>query len=129
MTVSRVITNPPYVSQKTAEKVRPAILQLNYQPNRAARVLNGQLTRSIALIVPDVAGRFFSAISHAVQETVRASGYVVLLAASNNDPENEAALIEQMTYHPADGIRLVPADSKRKHLTVTASGWYSCGCD
>nr|WP_236657443.1 LacI family DNA-binding transcriptional regulator [Acidisarcina polymorpha] len=121
MTVSRVITNHPYVSQNTAERVRAAILQLNYQPNRAARVLNGQLTRSIALIVPDVADRFFSAISHAVQETARANGYVVLLAASNNDPENEAALIEQMTYHPVDGILLVPADSKRKHLTVTAS--------
>ena len=121
MTVSRVITNHRYVSQETAERVRTAILQLKYRPNRAARVLNGQLTHSIALIVPEVADRFFSAISHAVQEIARASGYVVLLAASNNDPEIEAALIEQMTYHPVDGILLVPADSKRKHLAATVS--------
>jgi LacI family transcriptional regulator len=122
MTVSRTINGHPYVSEQTAKKVRTAIRQLGYRPNQAARMLTGQLSRSIGLIVPDLADPFFSVVSHAVQETARESGYLVWLAASNDDPAIEAAQVEQMTHHPVDGILLVPVDSKHKYLKAVAEG-------
>lgn len=122
MTVSRTINNHPYVSDGTAKKVREAIRQLDYRPNHAARMLTGQLSRSIGLIVPDLADTFFSVVSHAVQETARESGYLVWLAASNDDPSIEAAQVEQMVNHPVDGILLVPADSRDKYLKAVAAG-------
>ena len=122
MTVSRTINSHPYVSEKTAKKVREAIRQLDYRPNHAARMLTGQLSRSIGLIVPDLADPFFSVVSHAVQETARENGYLVWLAASNDDPSIEAAQVEQMTHHPVDGILLVPADSRNKYLKLVAAG-------
>jgi LacI family transcriptional regulator len=122
MTVSRTINGHPYVSEETAKRVRTAIRQLGYRPNHAARMLTGQLSRSIGLIVPDLADPFFSVVSHAVQETARESGYLVWLAASNDDPAIEAAQVEQMTHHPVDGILLVPVDSKHKYLKTVAEG-------
>jgi LacI family transcriptional regulator len=122
MTVSRTINGHPYVSEETAKKVRAAIRQLDYRPNQAARMLTGQLSRSIGLIVPDLADPFFSVVSHAVQETARENGYLVWLAASNGDTAIEAAQVEQMTHHPVDGILLVPIDSKHKHLKAVAAG-------
>ena len=122
MTVSRTINGHPYVSEETAKKVRAAIRQLGYRPNHAARMLTGQLSRSIGLIVPDLADPFFSVVSHAVQETARESGYLVWLAASNGDPAIEAAQVEQMMHHPVDGILLVPVDSKHKYLKAVAEG-------
>jgi len=122
MTVSRTINGHPYVSEETAKKVRAAIRELGYRPNQAARMLTGQLSRSIGLIVPDLADPFFSVVSHAVQETARESGYLLWLAASNHDPTIEAAQVEQMTHHPVDGILLVPVDSKHKHLKTVAGG-------
>ncbi|HEU5340798.1 LacI family DNA-binding transcriptional regulator [Edaphobacter sp.] len=122
MTVSRTINGHPYVSEETAKRVRAAIRQLDYRPNHAARMLTGQLSRSIGLIVPDLADTFFSIVSHAVQETARESGYLVWLAASNDDPAIEAAQVEQMTHHPVDGILLVPVDSKDRYLKTLASG-------
>jgi LacI family transcriptional regulator, galactose operon repressor len=122
MTVSRTINNHPYVAEDTAKRVRTAIRQLNYRPNHAARMLTGQLSRSIGLIVPDLADSFFSIISHAVQETARESGHLVWLAASNYDPSIEAAQVEQMTHHPVDGILVVPVDSRHAYLRVAASG-------
>ena len=122
MTVSRTINGHPYVSEKTAKRVRAAIRQLGYRPNHAARMLTGQLSRSIGLIVPDLADPFFSVVSHAVQETARESGYLVWLAASNDDPAIEAAQVEQMMHHPVDGILLVPADSKHKYLKTVTEG-------
>ena len=38
-TVSRVLNNHPNVRQETARRVRAAIAELNYRPNRAARAL------------------------------------------------------------------------------------------
>lgn len=38
-TVSRVINNYGYISQKTRKKVHEAMRELNYQPNSVARSL------------------------------------------------------------------------------------------
>lgn len=122
MTVSRTINGHPYVSEETAKKVRAAIRQLNYRPNHAARMLTGQPSRSIGLIVPDISDIFFSIVSHAIQETARESGYLVWLGVSDDDPSIEVAQVEMMTHHQVDGIVLVPANSKDKYLKLLASG-------
>lgn len=122
MTVSRTINGHPYVSEETAKRVREAIRRLDYRPNHAARILMGKRSRSIGLIVPDISDPFFSVVSHAVQETARANGYVVWLAASEEDTSVEAAQVEMMTHHPVDGILLVPSDSRHKYLKAIAAG-------
>lgn len=122
MTVSRTINGHPYVTDATARKVRAAIRKLDYRPNHAARMLTGQLSRSIGLIVPDIADPFFSVVSHAAQETARENEYLVWLAASNGDSTIEAAQVEQMTNHPVDGILLVPVESKASYLEEAIRG-------
>jgi LacI family transcriptional regulator len=122
MTVSRTVNGHPYVADETAKRVHAAILDLGYRPNHAARVLTGQLSKSIGLIVPDLADSFFSVVAQAVQEAAREAGYLVWLAASDGDSSLEEAQIEQMTNHPVDGILLVPADSRSRYLKVAASG-------
>ena len=122
MTVSRTINGHPYVSPATAKRVRAAIRKLGYRPNQAARMLTGQLSKSIGLIVPDVSDPFFSVISQAVQLAAREAGYTVWLAVSDNDPATEEAEIEQMTHHPVDGILLAPVNSRSKHLKTAATG-------
>jgi LacI family transcriptional regulator len=121
MTVSRTINGHPYVSDATAKRVQAAIRKLGYRPNHAARMLTGQLSKSIGLIVPDVADPFFSVVSKAVQQEARAAGYLVWLAVSDNDASTEEAEIEQMSNHPVDGILLAPIDSRSKHLKAAAA--------
>ena len=122
MTVSRTINGHPYVAEETAKRVRAAIRELDYRPNHAARMLTGKLSRSIGMVVPDIADSFFSIVSHAVQEVARESGYLVWLAASNEDPTIEAAQVEMMRHHPVDGLLLVPADSRDRYLKTAATG-------
>jgi len=121
MTVSRTINGHPYVSEATAKRVHAAIRKLDYRPNHAARMLTGKLSKSIGLIVPDVADPFFSVVCRGVQQAAREAGYLVWLAVSDNDPLTEAAEIEQMTNHPVDGILLAPVDSRSKHLKTAAA--------
>jgi LacI family transcriptional regulator len=122
MTVSRTINGHPYVAEETAKKVQEAIRRLDYRPNHAARMLTGKLSRSIGLIVPDISDTFFSLVSHAVQEAARENGYLVWLAASDEDSSIEEAQVEMMLHHPVDGILLVPSDSRAKYLKTIASG-------
>ncbi|MGA7155345.1 MAG: LacI family DNA-binding transcriptional regulator [Acidobacteriaceae bacterium] len=122
MTVSRTINGHPYVSEATAKRVQAAIRKLGYRPNQAARMLTGQRSMSIGLIVPDIADPFFSIVSRAVQRVARSVGYTVWLAVSDNDAATEAAEIEQMTNHPVDGIVLAPVNSRSKHLKTLSQG-------
>jgi LacI family transcriptional regulator len=122
MTVSRTVNGHPHVSEETAKKVRAAIRQLDYKPNHAARVLTGQLSRSIGLIVPDISDSFFSVISQAVQETAHAHAHLLWLAASGEDPAIEASHVEMMTTYGVDGILLVPSQSRKAYLRTLASG-------
>jgi len=121
MTVSRTINGHPYVSAATAKRVHAAIRELGFRPNQAARMLAGKLSKSIGLIVPDVADPFFSVVSRAVQRAAREAGYLVWLAVSDGDQSTEEAEIEQMSNHPVDGILVAPASSRGKHLKVAAT--------
>jgi LacI family transcriptional regulator len=122
MTVSRTINGHPYVSEATAKRVHAAIRKLGYRPNQAARMLTGQLSKSIGLIVPDVADPFFAVVCRGVQQAAREAGYLVWVAVSNGDSATEQAEIEQMSNHPVDGILVAPLNSRSKHLKAAAAG-------
>ena len=54
-TVSRVISDSPQISEKTKEKVREVIKNLNYKPNAIARSLANKKTRIIGVVLPSEA--------------------------------------------------------------------------
>lgn len=115
MTVSRYLNQHPNVSEKTARRVAEVIHQLGYTPNVAARMLMGQPSNTIGLIVPDLADVFFSQVAHSVQVTAREQGKLVWVASSDSDPEIEASALAQMKQHHVDGILLVPCGSTLHH--------------
>lgn len=61
-TVSRVL-NGVRVRSDLEDKVRRAIDDLDYTPNRTARSLRRQLSEVIALIIPDVENPFFTSVA------------------------------------------------------------------
>ncbi|WP_407662164.1 LacI family DNA-binding transcriptional regulator [Microterricola pindariensis] len=59
-TVSRVVNGSPTVTPEIVESVNRAIAELNYVPNRAARMLASRRTQVIALIVPESSAKIFA---------------------------------------------------------------------
>lgn len=59
-TVSRVVNGAPQVAAEIVAAVEKAIGELDYVPNRAARMLASRRTQSIALIVPESTARVFA---------------------------------------------------------------------
>jgi LacI family transcriptional regulator len=115
MTVSRYLNGHPNVTERTAGKIKAAIEQLGYRPNQAARMLMGQPSRVIGLIIPNLANPFFSSIAHSVQQTAHAHGYLVWIAATDDEKSMDLQLIQRMRDHHVDGILLTAAPKTSLH--------------
>ncbi|CAN5165980.1 LacI family DNA-binding transcriptional regulator [soil metagenome] len=92
-TVSRVINASPKVTAEAIAAVELAIEQLGYVPNRAARILAGRRTFSIALVIPENTARFFAdpyfaTVVQGVAMHLSSTEYTLtLLIAAENDAE------------------------------------------
>ena len=71
-TVSRVLNNRGYISDKTRQAVYEAMKRLDYRPNELARSLSKRRTNVIGVIVPSVAHPYFCrVVSFLEQEAAR----------------------------------------------------------
>jgi LacI family transcriptional regulator len=116
MTVSRVINGFPHIRPETLRKVREAITKLSYSPNQAARMLMGQRSNSIALVIPELRNPFFAVVADGVQTAARGNGSLVWMVSSNNDAQIERHEIEKLLSYNVDGILLIPADPGHRYL-------------
>lgn len=115
MTVSRYLNGYPNITEKTARKVKDAIDELGYRPNQAARILMGQPSNVIGLIIPNLANPFFASIAHSVQQTALQCGYLVWIAATNDESKSDTELIQRMRDHQVDGILLASSPGMILH--------------
>src|SRR5688572_1751332 len=81
-TVSRVINPGAKVSDKTRQKVLPAMRELGYQPNSIAQSLATRSSNSVGVLVSELHGPFFGAMLSAIEQTLKAAGKFVLVARS-----------------------------------------------
>lgn len=103
-TVSRVLNNRGYLSQKTIDKVNEAMEALNYQPNSAARQLFQQKTEIIGLLFPTVANPFFGELIQDLERKLYKEGYKVIIGNSMNDSEKEEYYLNQLLSNQVDGL-------------------------
>ncbi|MDA3972879.1 LacI family DNA-binding transcriptional regulator [Enterococcus thailandicus] len=103
-TVSRVINNKGYLSQKTIEKVFKAMKDLNYQPNSLARSLQGKKSQLIGLIFPSVQHPFYGELIEKLEKKLFDRGYKSILCDSEKDPEKEREYLRMLTANQVDGI-------------------------
>jgi len=112
MTVSRVINDSERVSPETRRRVEQAIAELGYVPSRLARGLSRQRTGTLAVIVPDVANPFFTAIVRAAEEVARRADYQVILCDTRSDLSVERDVIEELISHRVEGMVIAPVSDR-----------------
>ena len=93
-TVSRVARGEATVRPETAERVREAMRQLGYVPNRAAQALRSGSFRTIGVIAHRIARTGEACMIEAVTTALRSEGYgaMVVDAASNSVQDLTEAL-------------------------------------
>ena len=88
-TVSRVINNRGYISEKTKSKVFQAMKELNYQPNEIARSLTKKKTNSIGIIVPHISHPYFSKLISNLENQASKRGYKIILCNSKEEAKKK----------------------------------------
>ncbi|WP_263377251.1 LacI family DNA-binding transcriptional regulator, partial [Granulicella paludicola] len=111
-TVSRVINGGQSVDPKTLARVQRAIETLGYMPSQAARILKGDRTRAIGLVIPSIADPFFSSCAEAAQAIVRTHDSVLIVLTTQNDPKEELAAVNMLMRHRVDGLILAPCNEE-----------------
>ncbi|MGG6310634.1 LacI family DNA-binding transcriptional regulator [Paenibacillus macerans] len=103
-TVSRVLNNRGYISEKTRNKVYQVMKELNYQPNEMARALFRRKSNMIGLIIPSVSHPFFSELAYYLEHYADQKGYKLLLCNSNRDTAKERKYTDMLKKNQVDAI-------------------------
>ncbi len=106
-TVSRVLNGSTTVRQSRREAVERACEELGYVINRAARTLASRRSMTIGAVVPTLATETFSRTLAAFQQHIHQSGYTLLLANSDFDPQIELREVNKLLEYGIDALMLV----------------------
>lgn len=103
-TVSRVINNRGYLSEKTKEKVRQAMAELNYRPNELARSLSRQTSNTIGIITPHISHPYFSLLISHLESAASRHNFKILLCNSKEDRVKETEYIDLCKSNRVAGV-------------------------
>ena len=116
MTVSRVLNDASNVRPSTREKVLAAVEELGYVPSGVAKSLRSKRTHTLALLVPDGANAFWTAVARGVEDAAQDRGYSVLLCNTDENPTKQQNYLDVVIRQQVDGVVIAPCDTDAVYL-------------
>lgn len=112
-TVSNVLhARLSHVAPATVARVEAAIAALQYRPNHLARSLVQQASRTIGVVVTDIAAHPYPQAIKGIQEAAREAGYQVLLADTDRLADREQEALTTLRERRVDGVIIVSASGR-----------------
>ena len=107
-TVSNVLNRPDMVAEGTRTRVLDAIAALGYVRNDSARQLRAGRSRTIAIVVLDVANPFFTDVVRGAEQVVEEAGSMLVVCNSGESPAREDRHLELLEEQRVGGILITP---------------------
>lgn len=105
-TVSRALNDNNTISDSTKEKVKKEAERLNYVPNILAKNFRNKKMNIIGVIVPNITHDFTTTILKGIFIESQELGYRTIVSETNNNPDKERKILEEMIQFGVDGILL-----------------------
>lgn len=118
-TVSRALRGSYEISPETKKLVLEYAENINYRPNPIALSLKERRTRSIGVVVSEIANNFFSQAINGIESIAYNRGYHVIITQSHESCEREKVNVQHLASRGVDGL-LVSLSSESEdiaHLT------------
>lgn len=109
-TVSHVLNKTRKVAHETEELVRQALESTGYRHNLAARALATQSTDTVGLAMAVVTNPYFAALVKSIEQQLRAAGFTLVLADTNDDPNVELDVINHLLERRVSGLIVLPLE-------------------
>jgi LacI family transcriptional regulator len=107
-TASRAISGRGYVSAAARARLLEAADRLGYVPNASARTLKQRTSRIVGVVVSDLGNQFYGRLAAAIEETLRAADYQMVLIGDNSESAEEVAGARTLLAMRAPGVIMTP---------------------
>jgi LacI family transcriptional regulator len=102
--VSKALRDSHDISKETKEKVIALATELNYQPNPYASSLRKHKSKTIAVIIPEIANNYFTLAINGIESIAQEKNYHVLIYLTHEDFRKEIALTKYLHGGRVDGV-------------------------
>lgn len=103
-TVSRALRDSYEISPETKKLVLEYAEKSNYHPNPIALSLKERRSRSIGVIVCEIANSFFSQTINGIESIAYNNGYNVIISQSRESADRELLNLQYLTSRSVDGL-------------------------
>jgi LacI family transcriptional regulator len=115
-TVSNVLNRPDKVADATRQLVLAAITELGFVRNSSAAQLRAGTSRSLGLIVLDMANPFFHDVAKGVEDVATELGYAVVLCNSDEQAMREDRYLQVLEEQRVRGVLITPVEVSSERL-------------
>jgi LacI family transcriptional regulator len=113
-TVSKALRDSYEISNETKQKVLALAEKLNYVPNPYASSLRKRESKTIAVVLPEVADSFFSQAINGIESVAQDKGYHVLIYLTHESFVREETILKEFQSGRVDGI-LISVSGETSH--------------
>jgi len=118
-TISRALNDSYEISEKTKKIVREYAEKINYRPNPVAVSLREKRSRSIGVIIAEIANSFFSQMINGVESVAHAKGYNVIITQTLESYEREVSNLNFLASRSVDGCLISVSTETRNYDHIT----------
>ena len=115
-TVSRALRGSYEISSETKKQVLEYAEKVNYRPNPIALSLKERKSRSIGVVVCEIANNFFSQAINGIESIAYNRGYHVIISQSHESYDREVVNVQHLASRSVDGL-LVSLSCETTDLT------------
>ena len=114
-TVSRALRDSHEISKATIDKVKALAEKLNYQPHPYAGSLRKNKTKTIGIVVPEVANNFFAKVFSGIETVAQENNYHSLIYLTHDDYDKEKSILRHLESGRVDGVIMSIASNTKDH--------------
>lgn len=97
------------INKGTAEKIKQVVDELNYRPNQIAQSLKLKRTKTLGLIVSNIANPFSSFLARQIENEASKKGFSLLIGSSDENVAKSRKLIDTFLNRQVDGFIIAAA--------------------
>lgn len=120
-TVSNVLNNPEVVAPATRQRVVEAIDKTGFVRSTAAHQLRVGKSRTVGVVLLDIANPFFAEMVRGAEGVLRDKGYVLVVCSTDESAERERRYLRVLEEHRVDGLLITPVGRDLREIAKLAA--------
>ncbi|ANI89824.1 LacI family transcriptional regulator [Arachidicoccus ginsenosidimutans] len=117
-TVSRAFRDKEDINPETKKFILDKAKELGYYPNIYASNLRGSKSKTIAVIMPELANNFFSLAVKGIERVAQRNGYHTLVYVTDSIYEKEVSIVEDLYNGRVEGIIMSVSGEGNDHRYI-----------